>query len=460
MGAVEFRWATLSADLLSALATVDAVRGVDATSSSDVASALEAAFGPVPVEAQVPELWAAMRTWWILPDEERSSRVAALFDEVGVGRAAREAHPDDAGFLRSVRNSPLLRAVVLDLLIALGSPSGAAGDVVERAAAPDRQRRIITFAEASDPSIPSEDFAPRGLSDFARLERLADMNWNRYLVDVFGRVQGLLPSESVVLRSILDEPNNGGSRPAYLGLTVVRETTGTLIVIVPPEELLPAGLTHAVLATKLRDVELGLDANGVVSREFSWPDEIDDAASVAIHVLREALGVTSPAQIDEPLEVAPPEGLLPSAPAPNDVVRPVGAAEALSVVASIIRGVQGKVYAGGAANTMEIVLGPWSGWVHVASDQPVLDVVLVAAQGKEGPVRLEASDVLALQSSAIQFGRVVLSGNQALVAVTTPIHAFTGEALLTLLGGLMQDAASLAAVVGRAPEVASVGGYL
>jgi hypothetical protein len=91
---------------------------------ADAARGLANRFGAKPTEAFVREAWKALRDRWIAKDPAvRRSVVSALrargLGSTSIGGSSAQA---EAAYLRSCRNGPSLRAIVLPHLLALGRP--------------------------------------------------------------------------------------------------------------------------------------------------------------------------------------------------------------------------------------------------------------------------------------------------------------------------------------------------
>jgi hypothetical protein len=171
--------------------------------------------------------------------------------------------------------------------------------------------------------------------------------------------------------------------------------------------------------------------------------------------------IPSPTRFNSTEETHPPSSVLPGPPADSDVVRPESPQELLAVVGSIIRAAGGTVLSGGDPLTHALQIGPWSGWIHADQTAPVLDaVVVVCERDQSSETALSQEALLALQSSRLQFGRVVVTGSQVVIAARCPFHALTNLMVRTFISGLLDDAAATAAAVGSEESPNRIGGYL
>ncbi len=111
-----FEWSALPAELLEQL------RHDFELSGDDVAGALAARFGPEPNEGFVKEAWPALRDRWLAKDPAvRRAVVSALrARELGATSIGGSSARAEVAYLRTCRNAPTLRAVVLSQLLALG----------------------------------------------------------------------------------------------------------------------------------------------------------------------------------------------------------------------------------------------------------------------------------------------------------------------------------------------------
>lgn len=111
-----FEWSALPAELLEQLKHDFDLEG------GDVARALARRFGAEPDESFVKEAWPAIRDRWIAKDPAiRRSVVTALrARELGTASMGGEGERAEVAYLRTCRNAPTLRAIVLSQVLALG----------------------------------------------------------------------------------------------------------------------------------------------------------------------------------------------------------------------------------------------------------------------------------------------------------------------------------------------------
>jgi hypothetical protein len=464
MGLMEFRWGALPDDLLVALSCLpDPAPADGAPTPAEAELLLLDAVGPTPDDAHARDLWLLMREGWILPDPERTARIAAMLDALEVGRTARASAEDDADFLRAVRTAAGLRHAVVRYVIAVGSPvTGPATDPVEAAAAPDRRAAEPVPAGTGTQPIPSSDFAPRTAADFARLASMNDLLWGLFMMQLYNAVQALLPGETIVVRSLADDVANDGENQGSFAVSIAHGVGGDLTVVLSPEAFLPAGLGYDVLRAGLTDLGWQRNAAGTVFAEFAWPDGSDDAVAVIAQTFRSVFLVDNPVRLEQSDEIRPPGGTLPAAPADGDVIRPESPEELLAVVAAVIRAAGGTVLAGADPLTFAVRIGPWTGWVHADPGAPLLDVVIVVTELSDPAApRLEADDVLAMQATGFRFGRMVVTPRQALLAASAPFDAFTPRMVHALIGGLIDDATrAVGLATSSTPLTPGLGGYL
>ena len=385
---MEFRWASLPEGLLSCLAEFPEPSADNRADAAQAARKLSDGIGETPTDERARELWRLMRDGWILGDPARVERVAGLLDSLQVGRAAREAAADDADFLRTVRASAGLRHAVIRYLVALGSGAGAAGDPVEIAAAPDRVvalRPSSVEPVSADAPIQSSDFAPRSSADFSRLAGMNDLQWGLFMLNLFNAAERLLPGETLVVRTLVDDVANDGQNQGLLGVSIAHDVGGNVMIALVPEPRLPAGTSYERLRPALSDLGWEVTGAGLVFAQFPWADGLDDAIAVIVQTLRGVFLIDSPARLQQSDEIRPPEGTLPAPPGPTEVVQPEGPVELLAVVAAVIRAAGGTVLTGADPLTFAIRIGAWSGWIHADEHAPLLDAVFVVADlGSEG----------------------------------------------------------------------------
>ncbi len=123
MAKTRFDWSALPSGLLGQLKDDFGIEG------GDVARALARRFGAAPTETFVKEAWTALRDRWVAKDPVlRRSVVSALrargLGSASIGGASAKA---EVAYLRSCRNSPSLRAIVLPHLLALGRQAPSVG---------------------------------------------------------------------------------------------------------------------------------------------------------------------------------------------------------------------------------------------------------------------------------------------------------------------------------------------
>lgn len=413
------------------------------------------ASGRLPDAQLAGERWTTLRDQWILQDQDRTHAFAALLDSLGVARTTREAADDDADFLRRVRNSAGLRHAIVAYIVALGSRQGASDDLTEAAVAADRPPLRASV-------IPGDGFAPQSGVDFSRLNSLVDLEWSQWILRTEGVVEQLRPGGSVVVVSFSgDEANSPGNEGA-IGIAFQRVDDDTLGISLGPEELLPAGVTYAPLRSALEALRWTEMADGRPGASFPWPDGIDDALVMAQHTLRWVFLIDRPLDMGQSDEARPPEDMLPAAPLPGDIIRPTGPSDVLGVVDSIIRAMGGLVLSSADATTHGFRLSEWSGWIHAGGAEAVLDLVIVVADSSTtNAFRLEPAHAVDMQGQRFRFGRVVMSSGQALVVGSMPCHAFTGQAIQTLVLGLIEDAAAVAGATTTGLGIErGLGGYL
>lgn len=116
MAKTHFRWSALPAGLRRQL-------GEDlGLPKKDVTRALADRFGPEPTERFVKDAWTALRDRWISKDPAVRRAVVSALRARGLGETSIEGGTAKAetDYLRSCRNAPALRAIVLSQLLALG----------------------------------------------------------------------------------------------------------------------------------------------------------------------------------------------------------------------------------------------------------------------------------------------------------------------------------------------------
>ncbi len=116
MARYRFRWEHFDNDLLRALA------GDSGLADEDVLSVLRARYGARPKDDFVAATWPTLRDVWLAGDAARRASVARCLRAAGLGRADADltTAKGQAAFLASCRNSPRLRAIVLEEFIAAG----------------------------------------------------------------------------------------------------------------------------------------------------------------------------------------------------------------------------------------------------------------------------------------------------------------------------------------------------
>jgi hypothetical protein len=442
MGAMEFQWQRVPSGLLAAV-------------DPDAQSGL-------PEAESLRDSWASVRDTWLLADPDRTARFAALLDALEVGRTAREKATNDVEFLQLVRNSAGLRHALTRYVIAVGSPPGPSDDPAETAAVPDRLAPEAPGQPETQASIPGPDFAPQSASDFSRLGGINDLQWGLWTLQLFNAVGRLLPGESIIVKSLVQEVANDGQSQGSLGVSIAHGAGDILLLVAAPEYLLPLGITYDPLWPALSDIGWQRGEAGEVFLQLEWPEGADEAAALVAHTMRSVFLIDSAARIEQSDEIRPPEGKLPAPPSPGDIVRPEGTQELLGVVGSVIRAVGGTVLTGADATTHGFRIGPWAGWLHADSDAPILDVVVIVTDlGKPAGQVFDTERVLQLQASGFRFGRLVLTDSQALVAASMPCHAFTGQSVEAFLVGLLEDAGrALGLAQPLTPATPGLGGYL
>ena len=398
--------------------------------------------------------WPAIRDRWLLLDEQRTREFASLLDELGVARTTRSQTDSDADFVRTVRNTSGLRHAIVRYLIGVAEATSV--DPGFRVGAPPSE----SSADANS-GIPSSDFAPRNFMDFTRLASLNEFSWGYWLLNASNAVETLLPGESIFLGMAMDGPPGDGNGAAAVGFLFRRISGSSLQVIGAPDFVLPKGVAYAPLREQLVDLGWFCTPEGVPLAEFPWPEGIDDGLVLAQQTFRSAFLIDGPGRSFESGEIRPPEGMLPAAPLPAEVICPTNAEELISVVGSVIRAMGGYIIADADATTHGFRAGEWSGWIHADPRDLVLDVVVIALDHEPGATMFDASHVIELQTRAFRYCRVVVSGTQTLVAASFPCQAFTGASIQALLLGVIADAT---ACVGSSRSVSdadqSFGGYL
>ncbi len=115
MGRYKFRWANLGPDVLAGLADQIGADG-------DAVEALTSTYGARPKEEFVRDTWPQLIDIWLRRDEDRLRRLAERVASRGVGDQTinRSTETGQAEFLRSCRNTTVLRADVLAMLIERG----------------------------------------------------------------------------------------------------------------------------------------------------------------------------------------------------------------------------------------------------------------------------------------------------------------------------------------------------
>ena len=114
-----FDWSALPAGLRKELADDLKIPG------DDVARGLATRFGAEPTEDFVKEAWTALRDRWIARDPAVRRSVVSALRERGLGAKSTTGGiaAAEVAYLRSCRNTPGLRAIVLSHLLVLGQPS-------------------------------------------------------------------------------------------------------------------------------------------------------------------------------------------------------------------------------------------------------------------------------------------------------------------------------------------------
>lgn len=398
--------------------------------------------------------WPAIRDRWLLLDERRTLEFASLLDELGVARTSRSQTDSDADFLRTVRNTSGLRHAIVRYLISV-----AAATVVD----PGLRTGVEPNGGTADANggIPGPDFAPRSFSDFTRLASLNEFSWGYWLLNSSNAIEALLPGESIVLGVVMDGPPSNGEGEAVVGFMFRRLSSSSFEVIGAPEDVLPEGVAYAPLREQLVNLGWFCTPDGAPSAEFSWPEGIDDGLVLAQQTFRSVFLIDGPGRSFESDEMRPPEGTLPAAPLPGEVIYPTNAEELISVVDSVIRAMGGYIIADVDSTTHGFRAGEWSGWIHADPRELVLDVVVMALDHERGATKFDAAHVIELQTRAFRYCRVVVSGTQTLVAARFPCQAFTGASIQALLLGVIADAAVCVGSFQAVSDVdQSIGGYL
>lgn len=408
--------------------------------------------GRLPDSEMARHVWASVRDEWLLTDPARARDFAALLDSLDVARTTRERAADDIEFITELKNTAGLRHALVRYLLGLGSVSAPSAPTTAHR---PEQRHLVA-------EIPSEDFAPRTSVDFSRLSDLNDLEWGYWLLRSFGAIEDLLPGESLVIMAEMPGPANSGAPTAAAGFMFSRVRDDMLEVLGGPQDTLPEAVTYEPLRQRLVGLGWGWTTDDRPQAEFPWPDGIDDALMAAMDTFRSVFLVDTPLRMYQSEEFRPPDGLLPAAPLPTDVVRPSGPEEVLSVIDSIIRAMGGWVLSDVDPTTHGFRLGDWSGWIHADPAQPILDAVLIALDSDvPEPSRLDPTRILQLQEAHFRFGRIVVSGTQTLVAGSIPCHCFTGNVVEVFLRGLIDDAAACIGISEPATvDQRSIGGYL
>lgn len=116
MARTHFDWSTLPNRLLRQLKDHFEIQG------TDVAGALASRFGEEPTDDFVKEAWPTLRDGWVSTDPAVRRAVASALRAKGLGSQTirGKSAQAEAAYLRTCRNSPALRAIVLSDLLALG----------------------------------------------------------------------------------------------------------------------------------------------------------------------------------------------------------------------------------------------------------------------------------------------------------------------------------------------------
>lgn len=415
MGAWEFDWGNVPAAVL------------------DLLPPESASSGALPGPELGGRIWPQLRDEWLLPSQRRTSEFANLLDSLNVARTTRDSAPDDTEFLRRIRNSAGLRHAIVTYLIALGSQtSGSTGDGTGPA----------TNNGSVGEQIPSPEFAPRSNIDFSRLSSMVDLEWSQWVLRTENAVETLRPGSSIVVMSFTGEAANDAGQEGVFGVNFERISDVSLGMALGPEGLLPQGVTYDPMWNALQEVGWEPDVDGRPMATYRWPEDVDRAIAIAEHTLRWICLVQRPLSMAQSDELPAPQNLLPAPPLPEEVIRPAGPSDVLAVVDAIVREMGGSVLSGADANTHGFRLGAWAGWLHAGINEAVLDIVVVAHE-IASPEEVNHEQILNLQAQSFRYGRTVVTGGQAMVVASLPCQAFTGQAVQTLLYGLIEDAAAL-----------------
>ncbi|MEI6624012.1 MAG: hypothetical protein WCP28_19135 [Actinomycetes bacterium] len=115
MGANDFDWRLLPADLLTVIA--DALDFVAADDVEAICSTLRQRFGSLPTEEFARACWPEIRDIWVLPVPDRVQAWATELRGWGIGQRAQEVSVDDADFLSRVRSTVRLRELIVAIIL-------------------------------------------------------------------------------------------------------------------------------------------------------------------------------------------------------------------------------------------------------------------------------------------------------------------------------------------------------
>ncbi len=144
MAKTRFDWSTLPGGLLRQLKDDFGIEG-------DVARGLAGRFGAEPTETFVKEAWTALRDRWIAKDPAARRSVVSALRARGLGSAsiAGSSARAEVEYLRSCRNGPSLRAIVLSHLLARGQHAQAVAPADAKPAALTEPRPEVPASSTS-----------------------------------------------------------------------------------------------------------------------------------------------------------------------------------------------------------------------------------------------------------------------------------------------------------------------
>jgi hypothetical protein len=145
-----FAWTNLPDEFLAELAGALGLKG-------DPSEALRSKYGARPKERFVQDAWAFLRDGWLAGDDVARSSVVDMLISYGLGdtNADVDSAEGELAYLRSCRNAPSLRQVVLGHFLELGEGVAEQAGIMEQAAkAAQTVKKIVTREREPEPAAP------------------------------------------------------------------------------------------------------------------------------------------------------------------------------------------------------------------------------------------------------------------------------------------------------------------